>query len=152
MLDYLMYIEEAFGIDRIKPYSSRTKQELSYYYKIYNSDVALNSIRVTDGRYDLNHNLENIVYNELLFMGYDLRVFNDSESEVDFVVQKDGKKFYVQVAFSVQNEKAWNREFKAFEKLDNLNQKILITTDELDYSTSVVKHIKLKDFLLLESL
>lgn len=150
--NYIKYIEEAFGIDMIKPFSTRTKNELSYYNKIYNADVALNSLRCTDSRFDLDHNLENVVYNELLYMGYNLKVFNNLESEVDFVAEKEGKKFFIQVAFSVQNEKAYEREFKAFSNLDNLSQKILITTDELDYSTSVVRHIKLKDFLLMEDL
>ena len=150
--NYINYIEEAFGIDMIKPFSTRTKSELSYYHKTYNADVALNSLRCTDSRYDLDHNLENIVYNELLYMDYKLKVFNDSDREVDFVAEKNGKKYFIQVAFSVQNEKAYEREFRAFANLDNLSQKILITTDDLDYSTSVVRHIKLKDFLLMEDL
>lgn len=49
-------------------------------------------------------------------------------------------------------EKTYNREFSAFANIDNLSQKILITNDDIDYSTSGVKHIKLKDFLLMESL
>ena len=44
------------------------------------------------------------------------------------------------------------REFEAFKGIDNLSQKILITNDELDYSTSVVRHIKLKDFLRMQDL
>jgi hypothetical protein len=44
------------------------------------------------------------------------------------------------------------REFSAFANMDNLSQKILITYNDIDYSTSTVKHIKLKDFLLTESL
>ena len=150
--NYINYIEEAFGIDMIKPFSTRTKNELSYYHKTYNADVALNSLRCTDSRYDLDHNLENIVYNELLYVDYKLKVFNDSDREVDFVAEKDGKKYFIQVAFSVQNEKAYEREFRAFANLNNLSQKILITTDDLDYSTSVVRHIKLKDFLLMDEL
>ena len=85
-------------------------------------------------------------------MDYKLKVFNDSDREVDFVAEKDGKKYFIQVAFSVQNEKAYEREFRVFANLDNLSQKILITNDDLDYSTSVVRHIKLKDFLLMEEL
>ncbi|UKI57108.1 MAG: hypothetical protein L6V81_06890 [Clostridium sp.] len=42
----------------MKPYSSKTKSELKYYYKIYNADVSFNSIRCIDNRYDLTHNLE----------------------------------------------------------------------------------------------
>lgn len=58
----------------------------------------------------------------------------------------------MQVAYSVAEEKTYNREFSAFANIDNLSQKILITNDDIDYSTSTVRHIKLKDFLLMESL
>ena len=58
----------------------------------------------------------------------------------------------MQVAYSVAEEKAYQREFNAFKNIDNLSQKIIITNDDIDYSTSVVKHIKLKDFLMMESL
>ncbi|MCX4255275.1 MAG: ATPase, partial [Bacilli bacterium] len=70
----------------------------------------------------------------------------------DFLAQKNNKKYFVQVAYSVAEEKTYNREFSAFANMDNLSQKILITNDDIDYSTSTVKHIKLKDFLLMESL
>ena len=55
-------------------------------------------------------------------------------------------------AYSVEDEKAYNREFSAFANIDNNQKKILITNDEIDYSTSTVTHLKLKDFLLLDSL
>lgn len=105
-----------------------------------------------DNRYDLTHNLENIVYNELIYMGYDIYVFNNKGKEIDFLAQKENKKYYIQVAYSVAEDKAYNREFSAFANIDNLSQKIIITNDDIDYSTSTVRHIKLKDFLLMESL
>ena len=43
-------------------------------------------------------------------------------------------------------------ESNQFKNIDNLSQKIIITNDDIDYSTSAVRHIKLKDFLLMESL
>ena len=86
-------------------------------------------------------------------MRYNINVYNnEAGKEIDFLVSKNNKKYYIQVAYSVAEEKAYEREFSAFDKLDNSASKILITTDELDYSTSSVKHLKLKDFLLLESL
>ncbi len=63
IMKYLSYLEEAYIIDTIKQYSTKTKTELAYYSKIYNTDVAFNSIRCIDNRYDLTHNMENIVYN-----------------------------------------------------------------------------------------
>lgn len=149
---YLSYLEEAYIIKSIRQYSTRTKKELAYFFKVYNEDVSLNSIRCMDNRYDITHNLENIVYNELEHMGYKLYVYNNKGKKVDFLAIKDNKKYFIQVAYSVADEKAYNREFSAFQNIDNLSQKIIITDDDIDYSTSVVKHIKLKDFLLMNSL
>src|SRR5699024_6437978 len=105
-----------------------------------------------DNRYDLTHNLENIVYNELIYMEYKLNVFNNNGIEIDFLAQKNNKQYYIQVAYSIAEEKTYNREFSAFANINNLSQKIIITNDDIDYSTSTVKHIKLKEFLLMDSL
>lgn len=102
-------MEQAYIIDRIKPYSKKTKGELSYYSKVYDEDVALNSIRCPDNKYDITHNLENIVYNELIYMGYDVKVFSERGREVDFLAQKGNKKYYIQVAYSVVDEKTYER-------------------------------------------
>ena len=74
---YIAYLEEAFAIESIKLYSTKAKRELNYYQKMYNEDVSFNSIRALNGRFDLTHNFENIVYNELIFMGYSIYVYND---------------------------------------------------------------------------
>lgn len=152
IIKYLNYLEEAYIIETIKQYSTKAKKELAYYFKIYNTDVALNSIRCIDNRYDLTHNLENIIYNELVYMDYNVTVYNNNGREIDFLAQKDNKKYYIQVAYSVAEDKTYEREFSAFSNIDNLSQKIIITNDDIDYSTSAVQHIKLKDFLLMESL
>lgn len=152
VLKYLDYLKEAYVIDEISQYSSKAKRELAYYGKIYDADVSLNSINAINKRYDLDHNLENIVYNELLYMGYSAQCFENDKKEIDFLACKENKKYYVQVAYSVVDQKSYDREFNAFNDIDNSNQKILITTDDIDYSTSTVKHIKLKDFLMLEEL
>lgn len=152
IIKYLSYLEDAYIIESVKQYSTKTKNELAYYSKIYNTDVAFNSIRCMDNRYDLTHNLENIVYNELIYMGYKLNVFNNNGKEIDFLAQKNNKQYYIQVAYSIAEEKTYNREFSAFANINNLSQKIIITNDDIDYSTSTVKHIKLKEFLLMDSL
>ena len=149
---FIEYLKNAYIIDEIAQFSTKTKRELRYYGKIYNCDVAFNSLRALNNRYDLDHNLENIVYNELLYMGYELKVFDNKGKEIDFLATRGGKTYLVQVAYSVVDEKAYNREFSAFSNIDNTNQKILITNDDIDFSTSTVRHLKLKDFLLKEDL
>ncbi len=152
IIKYLDYLEEAYIVEKVREYSLKTKRELVYYFKLYNSDVSLNSIRCIDNHYDLSHNLENIVYNELIYRGYKLNVFDNQGREIDFLAEKKNKKYYIQVTYTLAEDKAYEREFQAFANLDNLCQKIIISNDDIDYSTSTVRHIKLKDFLLMDSL
>lgn len=152
VIKYLDYLKEAYIIDEISQYSTKAKKELAYYGKIYNADVCFNSLKVNNNRYDIDHNLENIVYNELLYMGYSVKLYGNGGKEIDFIATKNNKTFLIQVAYSVVDSKAYDREFGAFSDIDNTNQKIIITTDNIDLSTSTVKHIKLDDFLLMEEL
>lgn len=152
IMKYLDYLEEAYIITRVKQYSKKAKRELDFYVKLYNEDVAFNTIRCIDNRYDLTHNLENIVYNELIYMGYNVLVYNNNGLEIDFIAEKSNKKYLIQVAYSIVDEKAYNREFKAFSNLDNTMKKIIITTDDIDYSTSTVEHLSLSKFLMLNDL
>lgn len=152
IMKYLDYLEEAYIIESVRQYSAKAKKTLSFYTKIYDADVAFNSLRCPDNRFDLTHNLENIVYHELIYMGYDIWVYNNGGKEIDFLARCGSKSYFIQVAYSVADDKAYAREFEAFKNIDNLSQKILITTDDIDYSTSTVRHIKLKDFLLMGNL
>ena len=146
---YLGYLKEAYVISSIKQYSTKAKRELNFFKKIYDEDVAFNSIRVADGIFDLTHNLENVVYNELLYRGYSLSVYTGKQ-EIDFCAQKENKKYFIQVAYSVAERSTYDREMGAFADIDNTHAKILISNDDIDYSTSTVRHIKLKDFLEME--
>ena len=152
VIKYLGYLKEAYVIEGVPLYSPKAKAKLNYYYKLYNEDVSLNSIRLSGNRYDLTHNLENIVLNELIYMGYEVSVYSNKGREVDFRAVRDGKTFLVQVAYSVAEDKAYEREFSAFSGIDNTMKKIIITNDDVDYSTSTVYHYKLKDFLQMDEL
>ena len=152
VIKYLEYLKEAYVIEDIPLYSPKAKAKLNYYYKLFDEDVSLNSIRVSGHRYDLTHNLENIVLNELIFLGCEVSVYNNKGREIDFRAVRDGKLYLIQVAYSVAEEKTYDREFSAFAGIDNTVKKILITNDEIDYSTSTVYHYKLRDFLLMDEL
>ena len=85
-------------------------------------------------------------------MGYEVSVYSNKGREVDFRAVRDGKIYLVQVAYSVAEDKAYEREFSAFSGIDNTMKKIIVTNDDVDYSTSTVYHYKLKDFLQMEEL
>lgn len=152
VIKYLGYLKEAYFIADVALYSPKAKSKLNYYYKLYDEDVSMNSIRVSGTRYDLTHNLENIVLNELLFMGYEVTVYDNKGREIDFRAEKDGKTYLIQVAYSIAEDKAYEREFSAFSNIDNSIKKIIITNDDIDYSTSTVYHYKLRDFLMMDEL
>ena len=152
VIKYLGYLKEAYVIKDVSLYSTKAKAKLNYYYKLYDEDVSLNSIRVSGNRYDVTHNLENIVLNELIYLGYEVTVFDNKGREIDFRAIKGDKLYLIQVAYSVAEEKAYDREFSAFARIDNTAKKIIITNDDIDYSTSTVYHYKLRDFLLMDEL
>lgn len=152
VIKYLSYLKEAYVIQDIPLYSPKAKGKLSYYSKLYDEDVSMNSIRISGNRYDLTHNLENIVLNELIYMGYEVTVYDNRGREIDFRAYKDGKLYLVQVAYSIADDKTYEREFSAFAGIDNTVKKIIVTNDDIDYSTSMVYHYKLRDFLMMAAL
>ncbi len=83
---------------------------------------------------------------------YESDLIRNKGREIDFRAVRDGKIYLVQAAYSVAEDKACEREFSAFADIDNTIKKIMITNDDIDYSTSTVYHYKLRDFLMMESL
>ena len=152
IIKYLGYLKEAYVIEEVSLYSPKAKSKLNYYCKLYDEDVSMNSIRISGNRYDLTHNMENIVLNELIFMGYEISVYSHRNREIDFRAVRDGKVYLVQVAYSVAEDKAYDREFSAFSDIDNTMKKIIITNDDVDYSTSTVFHYRLRNFLEMDEL
>ena len=63
------------------------------------------------------------------------------------LAEKDMKKTYIQVAYSVIDDKTWKRDFGAFSGIPTYDRKVIITNDDVDYSTSAIEHIRLTDFL-----
>ena len=105
-------------IRKVPQYSTRANRELAFFAKLYDEDVSFNTIRQHNGRFDLTHNLENIVYNELIYMGYEVSVFTKNNREIDFLSQKNGKEYLVQGAYSVAEESTYERVFALFNILD----------------------------------
>ena len=151
VMKYMDYMETAGIIHRVPFYSARTGGKLESRAKIYAGDVAFHTVRMPQDA-DLAYNMENVVYNELVNMGYTLSAYAHKGGDVSFLAEKNGREYLVQVAERVAKKRVREKEFRPLNKLDNARKKILITTDEKDYSTSTVEHIRLKDFLMMEDL
>lgn len=120
IMKYLSYLEEAYIIESVRQYSTKTKRELNFYTKIYDADVVFNSLRCMDNRYDLTHNLENIVYNELIYMDYNVYVYNNNGREIDFLAQREIKNILFRLHILLQKTKPIQENLKLLKAQMNL--------------------------------
>ncbi|MEG0977376.1 MAG: ATPase, partial [Bacilli bacterium] len=92
--------------------------------------------------------LENIVYNELISRGYSVFVGTMNDSEIDFIATKYEEKIYVQVAYILSNDDVVNREFNAFNIIEDNFPKYVLTMDKFDFSKNGIIHKNIIDWLL----
>ena len=146
----LDYAIEAYIFLNCEIYDIRGKRILSRKDKYYLMDLGLGQIYNTNKRPQYGAYLENIVYNELLYRGYDVSVGNNNGREIDFIAKKGNIIEYYQVAFSLANEDAEKREFSAYDNILDNYPKYVISIDKLDYSQNGIIHKNIIDWLLGE--
>ena len=129
-------------------YDIHGKAVLKTLNKYYVTDLGKAQIKNNKTEMDKSYAIENIVYNELLIKGYDVYTGKIKKGKIDFVATKPEKKIYIQVAYSIPNEKTKEREFGAYEVIVDNYPKYVITLDKLTYEYNRIKHINLIDFLL----
>jgi predicted AAA+ superfamily ATPase len=102
---------------------------------------------------DLGKILENVVYNHLLYKGWQVMVGVFNAHEIDFVCQKNGETIYIQVALRLDEQKTIDREFGNLLKIKDNYPKFVITNDKFYGNTfNGIKHIYIRDFLMSESI
>ena len=118
--------------------------------KYYMTDLGISQIKYNDKTINRSFAIENLVYNELVTRGYNVYTGKLKQGEVDFVVDNNKERKYIQVTTYLTDDKVIEREFGAFNKIEDNYPKYVISLDELDYSQKGIKHINLFNFLLLE--
>lgn len=109
VMKYLDNLEEACLVSRLSCYSLRARRRLKFPVKFYAEDVGFHTVRQSQD-VNLACNLENIVYNELIYMGYTLSAYAHRGGEsIDFLAEKDGREYLVQVAESVAEKRERER-------------------------------------------
>lgn len=147
--NYLSALTNSFIFYRVNRYDVVGKQYLKTGEKYYAVDLGLKYFLLGAKKQDLGHNLENIVYLELLRRGYDAYIGKVGVNEVDFIAIKDGIREYYQVAQTVQAEETLARELKSLESIKDHYQKFLITMDEQPLTSHEgIKQINAIDWLL----
>ena len=146
------YLTESYILYAASRYDIKGKELLSTNEKYYMVDLGLKNITQTN-KYDadLGHKLENIVYLELLRRGGKVFIGKNKDKEVDFIVQKaNNEREYYQVAYTVNDEKTFEREVSSLRNLRDSYPKYLLT---LDYDNVIIEGIQKKNVIdwLLEN-
>ena len=150
ILDYTSYYAEAKLIDAVRRYDIHGKRLLETNRKIYFGDVGLrNLISGGDRETDIEKVIENVVYQHLLHLGYQVFVGDLRTGEIDFVCKKPNEVKYVQVAYLIDTEETRQREFGRLQDIKDNYQKYVISLTPLvvrrDYEG--ILHLGLREFL-----
>ena len=135
---YITYMQQAFMLSKVNRYDVKGKKYISTPYKIYFEDVGLRNARLDFRQIEETHLMENIIYNELRYRGYnvDVGVVDTRENidgsserrqlEIDFVANQGNKRYYIQSAYDIPNEDKMKQETKSFDKTNDSFKKIIV--------------------------
>lgn len=147
---YLNYFRDAYLLLTVDRFDIHGKKLLESNEKIYFGDVGLrNLIAGGERQGDIEKILENIVYQQLVRMGYAVSVGQLRAGEVDFVCTKSNERLYVQVAYLIASEETEEREFGSLDNIkDNYPKYVISMTPLVRRSDRQgVVHLGLREFL-----
>ncbi len=150
LYNYLEYMTKAMMINKVDRYDVRGKRILTGKYKYYLTDLGIGQVMNIGKRPQLGAYLENIVYNELVSRGYDVKVGNLEKAEIDFIATRFKEKIYIQVAYILADDKVIDREFGAYKGIEDNYPKYVLTMDKFDFSQDGIIHKNVIDWLLEE--
>lgn len=160
---FIGYAEEAFLLTRVKRYNVKGRKYIGTPYKIYFEDIGLRNARLGFRQIEETHIMENIIYNELRFRGYQVDVGTvesrekDSDGkeirvqrEIDFIATLGSKKYYIQSAYAIPNQEKYDQETKSFERTMDSFKKIIILEKSMKprYDEHGYLIMGVKEFLL----
>jgi len=135
---YIEYMEDAFMLSKVKRYDVKGRKYIGTPYKIYFEDIGLRNARLNFRQIEGTHIMENIIYNELRYRGYqiDVAVVETREKidnkevrvqrEIDFIASLGSKKYYIQSAYAIPDEEKYKQEITPFNKMADSFKKIII--------------------------
>ena len=162
--NYINYFIDSFLINKASRYDLRGKKKIGALKKYYFIDVGLRNAIISFIYSDIGQNLENIIYNELIYNDFNVEIGIidqvekniNKESvrktyEVDFFARKNDKRIYIQVCNSINNNDVLNREIKPFILLEDNIAKVIVVNDPYfikRYDENNILFINIVDFLL----
>lgn len=160
---YISHMEDAFMLTRVKRYNVKGRKYIGTPYKIYFEDIGLRNARLNFRQIEGTHIMENIIYNELRYRGYQVDVgmvesrSRDEEGketrtqlEIDFIATIGSKKYYIQSAYAIPDQKKYEQETASFDKTMDSFKKIIIVEKSMKPRRDEKGYVMMgvKEFLL----
>lgn len=160
---YIDYLCDSFLIDSAIRYDIKGKKYIDTPSKYYFTDLGLRNARLNFRQVEETHAMENIIFNELKVRGYNVDVgvvvMNETDKtgknirkqlEIDFVCNKGTKRYYIQSAYALPDEKKRKQEQRSLMNTGDGFKKIIITKDTLapHYNEEGILVMNVFDFLL----
>jgi len=146
--EYVNALTDSFLIHSVGRYDIVGKRLFERGEKYYFENMGICNIIAGYKPQDRANRLENVVFNHLLFCGYDVKVGTAAGKEIDFVCEKGGEKLYVQVTLELSRENTIEREFGNLLQIKDNYPKIVVSGEQsFENSYEGIKHIYIRDFL-----
>lgn len=156
IIEYIKYLAEAYILHKVNRYNIHGKKLFESNDKFYFEDHGIRNALVGGSREgDIEKIIENIVYQQLIRMGYEVTVGQLQAGEIDFVCsKKGGSRLYIQASYIIADEETRKREFGNLESIKDNYPKYVISMTPLvrKNDDNGITHIGLRTFLMLEEL
>ena len=164
---YIGYFEEAFLIEKAVRYDIKGRKYIGTPAKYYYTDLGLRNVRLGFRQLEETHIMENVLYNDLIRRGMDVDIgvveYNTKDSagkkirkqlEVDFVVNKGEKRFYIQSALSIADPEKKEQEIASLKRIPDSFSKIVVVRDYLNpwQDENGIVYLGIEQFLLNEDI
>jgi len=153
VLNYLNFLINAFLINKVKRSEVGGKKIFETGEKYYFSDIGLRNSIIGFRLQDIAKIYENLVYNHISGLGFDITIGKLKDKEIDFICKKDNEKIYIQVTYILSGQSVIDREFGNLLKIKDNFPKLVISSDKFKVQTyQGIKHLNIIDFLLSQKI
>ena len=163
---WLDYLCDSFLVSRSMRYDVKGRRYIDTPSKYYFSDLGLRNARLNFRQNEKTHLMENMIYNELLYRGFNVDVgvvvteTTSSEGkrqkvqlEIDFVCNQGSRRYYIQSAYKMDTDEKRRQECLSLSKVDDSFKKVVIVADDqlVHHDDQGITTICLRDFLTRSS-
>ena len=152
IINYINYLCESYLLHKVNRYDIHGKRLFESNDKFYFEDNGIRNALTSGTREgDIEKIIENIVYNHLIRLGYEVTVGQLQHGEIDFVCSKPhGQRIYVQASYVIADDTTRTREFGNLHTIkDNYPKYVVSMTPLVTKSDdNGVVHLHLRKFLL----